>query len=175
MPELVQKYYHVTGEQSNDWPEDIYGNIIEDGGKTSKVSILAPPGTVVEFQADSLNAKKILIGASGIYDFENESIHINSIAFPQAADTTDIITKLKAYIDKAYSEIPVPPGEKTDAWYKEFCDKIQTLLSPGTCPDEGYEGNMTLGAMTAEYLSVISDQVRGNTSLHDIIVNYIKD
>lgn len=174
MSQLVQKYYQVAGEGNNNWPNNIYSNIIDNSATTSKISIMAPPGTVVQLDAENLTSKKILIGASGIYDFDNENIIITSISFPEAEDQTTLINKLQSYLREASNEIDTLPTSTTptENQYKNFCTEIQRLIFPGTRPD-GYEDDMTLGDMTATYLATISNQVRGNTSLHDIVVNYI--
>ena len=174
MSQLVQKYRHVAGESSDNWPSNIYANIIDNNATTSKISIMAPPGTVVQLTAQNLSEKKILIGASGIYDFDNENIQINSISFPEAEDQTQQINTLQSYLRKASSQIITLSASSTEDQYKSFCSAIQNLIFPGTHPDN-QSVDMTLGDMTATYLAVISNQVRGNTEaqLHDIVVNYI--
>ncbi len=174
MSQLVQRYRNVAGESENNWPDDTFGNIIINNATTSKISIMAPPGTVVQLTAADLPEKKILIGASGIYDFDNENIQINSISFPEAENQAEEINILQSYLRKASSQIITLSDSSTEDDYKSFCSAIQNLIFPGTRPDD-QSADMTLGDMTATYLATISNQVRGNTAaqLHDIVVNYI--
>ena len=73
MGALVQCCYRVYMKNDNiwtyytsNWPQDINGNLLTDK-TTSKISIQAPPGTVVQIEG-----KNFIIGRSGIFDFDNE-------------------------------------------------------------------------------------------------------
>jgi hypothetical protein len=52
---------------------------------------MAPPGTVM-----LLNNKTIVVGASGIYDFDVSGIDINSLSFPAQEDTSAEKTEIKS-------------------------------------------------------------------------------
>lgn len=104
---LVQRYYQVDGS-SKDWPNtqpgDEYTNIMASGETTSKISIMAPSGTVAQLSSGSYSAK-IVIGASGIFDFDNPDIVINSISFPKVVDIASQKQALEAYLDQFMLQI----------------------------------------------------------------------
>lgn len=178
MATLIQRYRHVPGIQDN-WPQDPNGEVLIQG-PTSKISVMAPPGTVM-----LLNDKKVVVGASGIYDFDISDIDINSLSFPAPTGTEGEKTEVKgqlnvlynALIDVLYnlkdtiSKIDVNnPGSITDQRYFDFCDSLRNLLS------QGFLSNNTMllvGNVVSRYITLYNDFLNGNASLENIIVNYI--
>lgn len=265
---LVQRYYQVDGSGSNsandskDWPGDPNANIMASGEKTSKISIMAPSGTVVQLNSGSYSAK-IVIGASGIFDFDNPDIEIDSISFPAVVDIASQKQELEAYLDQfmfqistsfvtcvtwnftvtgntqTIANIHAPEGDSysweyqesgVDTWnnsplashtsqilkipldnvnrngnkyrckinnkfysapvqlklnnnnnnwtinyldvdgYKTFSSIIQNNLISGVTINETTK---TLGQVVADYINLLNNPFQGNSTLNNIIVNYI--
>lgn len=84
MATLRQFYYRVleNGQFNTLLPEGVssfFGVNLLNGDSAAKISIQAPPGTEVQ-----LNNKKIIIGRSGLYDFDNDNVPpVTSLVFSQ--------------------------------------------------------------------------------------------
>lgn len=84
MATLRQFYYRVLedGQFKTSLPPGVSSffdvNLL-NGDSAAKVSIQAPPGTEIQ-----LNNKRIIVGRSGLYDFDNDNVPpITSLVFPQ--------------------------------------------------------------------------------------------
>lgn len=153
-------------------------NLLGGNEATSKISIMAPPGAIVQ-----LNGKNIIIGKSGIYDFDNDLISITSIVFPASqnygADRYEYrssLQKLKEELQKACTDastlaqinattgIRTPEDSATrksrDDRAKKFCNTILTIYTQ-------YISTIN------DYRSVQDDANGGNENLSNVIVNYI--
>ena len=170
--------YISSGERFN-WPNDINSNIMDSNTKTSKISIMAPPGTVVQLKGEGLEVKKIMLGANGIYDFDVPEIKITEISFPATADQAQQKNKLEGYlrqIKESLNNAIQTYNRSNPPDYKNFCEQIKTLMTQGVITaSAGSDGYKTLGTVILEYLSLEQDAQLGNSSLSNIFVNYIID
>ena len=179
MPTLIQRRRHVSGIATDDWPQDPYGEVLTQG-PTSKISVMAPPGTVM-----LLNDKKIVVGASGIYDFDVSGIDIDSLSFPAPIGTDAEKTEVKGQLNILYnalidilqnlkdtiSKIDINnPESISDQRYFNFCDSLRGLLSQGFLSSNTI---LLVGNVISRYITLYNDFLNGNTSLENIIVNYI--
>lgn len=178
MPKLVQRRKLVPGA-TEDWPSDQHGEVLTQG-PTSKISVMAPPGTVM-----LLNNKTIVVGASGIYDFDVSGIDINSLSFPEQENTSNEKTEIKSQLNELYnalidvlqnlkntiSKIDIDnPEEISDQRYFDFCDSLRSLLSQGFFSNEKM---LLIGNVISRYITLYNNFLNGNASLENIIVNYI--
>lgn len=188
MPTLRQCRYLSANEKYN-WPDAglEYTNIMGSGEETSKISIMAPPGTVVQLVGRGIGAKRLIIGASGIYDFDVPEIKIQEISFPKAPSEDGQRAMLRSYIRNLRDSLKVimnampdtDQGETmTPALYQQFCENMKELIIKGCPPSRpsDYGTSLkTLSSIVLEYLGLVEDSALGNTGLSNIIVNYTID
>lgn len=173
MSQLVQKWHNVSGQEDN-WASSIDGNLLEANEITSKISISAPPGTIIQLVSTTQPdiPKRILVGPNGIFDFSYEGIDIKEISFPIKTGGEN---PLKAYLNIAIEQLEDAfatfSDPLTDSNYTNFCSVLRDLLT-GITPEE--QETRTLQDVVLSWLDD-SQKMQGNdeSQLNNVIVNYI--
>ena len=179
MGALVQCCYRVCTKNgdswtyyTDNWPQDVNGNLLTNK-TTSKISIQAPPGTIVQIEG-----KDIIIGRSGIFDFDNEDISVSSLLFPAGVDNTAqreaasrILTQVRQDLtaDISKSDSALCTDLKTQYTSKEYTTWI---IQDGQSVDFTVTG---IAGAIAAYQEAEEDTGVQNLDLKNIIVNYIEN
>ena len=179
MGALVQCCYRVYTKNgdlwtyyTDNWPQNINGNLLTNK-TTSKISIQAPPGTIVQ-----IDGKNIIIGRSGIFDFDNEKIKVSSLLFPAGVDNTaqrEAISRILAEIrqdlneDINKSDLALCTDLKTQYTSKKYTTQI---IQDGQQVDFTITG---ISGAIAAYQEAEEDTGTQNLDLKNIIVNYIEN
>lgn len=186
MGALVQYCYRVymkngdTWTEYTNWPDNnnVHSELLSNK-TTSKISIQAPPGTIVQIEG-----KDIVIGRSGIFDFDNEDINISSLLFPEGRDTQvllvaaqNILGQVKADLT---SDIALLNGGNPN--YSAFCENLKQQYSSKTYTTQIIQDGETVDFSVtgiAEAIAVFQEAEQGigsqNSDLKNIIVNYVEN
>ena len=167
MSQLVQKWYGIDGQEDN-WADTVDGNLLGENEVTSKISISAPPGTIVQLvsRAQQDIPKRILIGQSGIYDFSYDGIEIQEISFPSR---TEEESALKDEVDGVMDQVKTIADNIGESPYSDqdrtaFCESMKDLFY--------LDSSLTLYDIVTSWLEQ-SAKMQGNDNLNNVIVNYI--
>lgn len=181
---LVQKYYKIEDQISNNWPENKNDNILDSETTTSKISIMAPPGTLVKLTDENGHDKDAIIGLSGIYDFDHKEIRISQLRFPDRINNEPLRAALKNILDQFIKNIQnildTSIDNQNNIDYNYFCESMRDLiLKENYSNDNASEiipsvyGEDGLTGVLSQYIAAQYDYAQGNADLKNIIVNYI--
>ena len=193
MATLRQFYYRVLedGQFETLLPSGVstfFDTNLLAGDNTSKISIQAPPGTEVQ-----LDNKTIIIGRSGLYDFDNTQVSpITSLIFPQPKRyvRSAIIQQDKILLEGFLQIIKSQIGTQlsnhslsTDSDYQDFSIKGQKIYqgernktAAQSIYNFDFNGTTLHGfsEVSSEYLKTIQGElITENTDIMNVVVNYI--
>lgn len=188
MATLRQFYYRVleNGSFQSQYPgqpESFFErNLLESEPKgASKISIQAPPGTEI-----LLNNKRIIVGRSGLYDFDNDDVPaVTSLVFPQPVKYIrsdidyDYLAELQSFLTTIRGYI-VTLGNTMD--YQKFCTDGQLIYMGEKIDQSKYnfyseEQEKTLHGfyeVLQEYLKTLQGELEiENIDIMNVVVNYV--
>ena len=184
MGALVQCYYKVYTKNgdvweyqiSPNWPNDEHSNLLTSGKTTSKISIQAPPGTIVQIEG-----KDIIIGRSGIFDFDNEDISVSSLLFPAGVDNTaqrEAASRLLAQVREDLRSDADPQQTNDSALCVNLKNQYTSKEYTTWIIQDGQQVNFSvigIAGVIAAYQEAEEDTGVQNLDLKNIIVNYIEN
>lgn len=193
MATLRQFYYRVLedGQFKTSLPPGVSSffdvNLL-NGDSAAKISIQAPPGTEIQ-----LDNKSIIVGRSGLYDFDNDNIPpITSLVFPQPVRyiRTEVVVEdklllegflrtIQGQVNDSLSDNPL----STDNDYKNFSfdgQKIYQGERTKTAAQSPYNFNFNgtilygFSGVLSQYLKTIQGELTTeNIDIMNVVVNYV--